>query len=201
MYVPPKFQQDDAEAWALVHEAQAGTFVIQVNGELRSVLTPVVVSDDRKTITLHLAKANPWWRDVEPGTPVLGLFLAASAYVSPTYYPSLAEIKNHVPTWNYAMVELRGTVTIHPESDWLLNQVTQLTDHFEENKLPRWWVSDAPAEYIEQQLKAIVGVEITISSIEGKAKLSQNRLDDDRESVKQHLSEGSLAEQNVSRFM
>jgi len=83
----------------------------------------------------------------------------------------------------------------------LMSQVTQLTDQFEEGKLPRWWVSDAPTEYVEQQLKAIVGVEISIASIEGKAKLSQNRLDEDRESVKQHLSDGSLAEQNVSRFM
>jgi transcriptional regulator len=201
MYVPPKFQQDAEQAWALVRQAQVGSFVIHVNGEMRSVLTPVVVSEDRQFVTLHLAKGNPWWREVVDGSEILGLFLAASAYVSPTYYPSLTENPNHVPTWNYAMVELRGTVTIHQDSTWLLEQVTKLTDRFEEGAQPRWWVDDAPSEFIQQQLKAIVGVEIAVSSIEGKAKLSQNRLDEDRESVKAHLAAGSLTEQHTSRFM
>ncbi len=201
MYVPPKFQQDQDQAWALIGEAQAGTVVIQVKGELRSVLTPVLVSEDRTTVSLHLAKANPWWRDVEDETPVLGLFIAASAYVSPTYYPSLAENKNHVPTWNYAMVELRGTVTVHQESEWLLKQVTRLSDYFEEGNEPRWSVDDAPSDYLARQLNAIVGVEITVSSVVGAAKLSQNRIEDDRESVKENLAKGSLTEQNTSRLM
>jgi transcriptional regulator len=201
MYVPVKFQQDDNEAWTLLSAAAAGTFVIQVGGELRSVLAPAAVSDDRATVTLHIAKANPWWRDVQDGTPVLGLFLAASAYVSPTYYPSLAENKNHVPTWNYAMVELRGTVTIHQDSEWLLHQVTQLSNNFEENRMPRWWVDDAPTDYIDKQLKAIVGVEISVTSIEGVAKLSQNRLDEDRQSVQDHLASGTFTEQNTARYM
>jgi len=201
MYVPGKFQQDENELWTILSEAAAGTFVIQVAGELRSVLAPVMVSEDRATVTVHLAKANPWWRDVSDGTSVLGLFLAASAYVSPTYYPSLAENKNHVPTWNYALVELRGTVTIHQDPEWLLRQVTELSNHFEEGRTPRWWVDDAPSEYLDKQLRAIVGVEITVTGIEGAAKLSQNRLDEDRQSVEQHLANGTLSEQNTARFM
>ena len=201
MYVPPKFAMDEDAAWAIVHEAGAGMLVVAKPEGLFSVMVPVVVSDDRATIRSHLAKANPWWRGVEPGTEVLGLFLVASAYVSPLNYPSRLEDPGVVPTWNYVAAEVRGRMTTHDDPEWLRRQVGLVTDTFEAGLDPRWHVEDAGEEYVQRQLRAIVGLQIDVVSIEGKAKLSQNRPEDDHDSVRDHLAQGSPAERNVARRM
>jgi hypothetical protein len=112
--------------------------VIQTPEGLASVYVPVIVSEDRRTMLSHLARANPWWKTVSDGTEVLALFLAASAYVSPNYYPSRLESPGVVPTWNYVAAEVRGRVTLHDDSEWKLNQVTRLTHHFERPYDPEW---------------------------------------------------------------
>jgi transcriptional regulator len=149
----------------------------------------------------HLAKANPWWQGVGSDTDVLALFLVASAYVSPTYYPSRLENPGVVPTWNYVAAEVRGRLTLHEDPDWKLNQVRGVTSQFERGREPEWRVDDMDPTYREQQLKAIVGIEIDVLSIEGKAKMSQNRPEIDQRSVQGHLAEGSLSEQNVALRM
>jgi transcriptional regulator len=201
MYVPPAHRIDDDAAWAVVADAGVGVFITPSADGLLSAIAPVLVAPDRSTLASHVARANPWWRAVEPGAEVLVLFLAASAYVSPTYYPSRAEQPAVVPTWNYVAAEVRGRATIHDDADWLRAQVNAVTDHFEEGLDPRWWVADAPEEYIERQLRAIVGVEVTVTSIEGKSKLSQNRSGVDHDAVRDHLGAGSLAERNVAARM
>ena len=201
MYVPPKFAVDVEAAWDVVREAGAGMLVLAGRDGLASVFVPVLISEDRTRLRAHLAKANPWWDAADEGAEVLGLFVTASAYVTPTWYPTREENPGAVPTWNYVAAEVRGRLHRHPEVEWMREQVTDLTDHFEEGLDPRWWVSDAPAHYIDQQLKAIVGVEIEVLSIEGKAKLSQNRPEVDHDSVRDHLAEGSPAERNVARRM
>jgi transcriptional regulator len=138
---------------------------------------------------------------VEPGTEVLALFLAASAYVTPSYYPSRDENPNVVPTWNYVAAEVRGSVTVHAELEWKRDQVTTLTRRFESGRDPEWRVEDLDEHYRDQQLKAIVGLEIDVLSIEGKAKLSQNRADVDREYVRDEFAKGSLAERAVAQRM
>jgi len=165
---------------------------------LASVFAPVVLDVDRATMRSHIARANPWWRQVPPDGEVLALFVAASAYVSPTYYPSLAREPATVPTWNYEMAEVRGRVIVHEEPEWTARQVRALTDHFESDRDPRWSVDDAPAPHMARQLKAIIGLEIVVDSIEGKSKLSQNRLVEDREGVRAHLAVGTLGERNVA---
>jgi transcriptional regulator len=201
VYVPPAFRVDDDEAWFVVRDAGAG-FLITPSGEgLLSVVAPVIIAPDRRTLASHVARANPWWRAVSADSEVLLLFLAASAYVSPAFYPSRESQPGVVPTWNYVACEVRGRATIHEESEWLRAQVTALTDRFEEGLDPRWWVSDAPEEYVERQLRAIVGVEIAVTSIVGKAKLSQNRPQIDHDSVAEHLADGSFAERNVAERM
>ncbi len=201
MYVPPAFEVDDDEAWAVVRDAGAGILITPSPEGMLSVVAPVLVSGDRRTIASHVARANPWWRAVSPESEVLVLFLAASAYVSPTLYPSRLEQPGVVPTWNYVAAEVRGRATVHEDPTWLRTQVTSLTDRFEAGHEPRWWVADAPEEYVERQLRAIVGLEITVGSIVGKAKLSQNRPDTDRLNVRDHFNEGSLAERNVAAHM
>jgi transcriptional regulator len=201
MYVPPAFRVDEDDAWAVVRDAGAAILVVAGPEGLLSVVAPVLVAEDRTTLASHVARANPWWRAVTPDAEVLALFLAASAYVSPSYYPSRVEQPGVVPTWNYVAAEVRGRARVHDDPAWLRAQVAAVTDRFEAGRDPRWWVSDAPDEYVERQLRAIVGVEIAVTSIEGKAKLSQNRPEVDRRSVRDRLAQGSLVERNVAARM
>jgi len=201
VYVPPKHAVDDEAAWDIVHEAGAGMLVAQSSEGFQSVFVPVIVSDDRTKIFTHVARANSWWRALKDGDEVLGLFLVASAYVSPSNYPSRFEHPGVVPTWNYVAAEVRGRVSVHDDPEWLHHQVRQLTQQFEAGRSPEWHVDDSPSDYIERQVRAIVGIEIDVTAIQGKAKLSQNRPDIDRESVRDNFAEGTPAERNVSAHM
>jgi transcriptional regulator len=201
MYVPPKHAIDEAAAWRVVREAGAGMLVVQTPEGLQSVFVPVVVSDDHTKILSHLARANSWWRSLKDGDEVLGLFLVASAYVSPTNYPSRFESPGVVPTWNYVAAEVRGRLTLHDDPEWLLRQVRLVTEQFEAGRSPEWRLDDAPGEYVARQAKAIVGVEIDVVAIEGKAKLSQNRPEVDHDMVRDNLAQGTPAERNVAERM
>ena len=201
MYVPPKHAIDDEAAWKIVRDAGAGMLVVESSEGLQSVFVPVIVNEDRTKILTHVARANPWWRAVKDDDDVLGLFLTASAYVSPSNYPSRLEHPGVVPTWNYVAAEVRGRVSVHDDPEWLNRQVRQLTRQFEAGRSPEWKVDDSPSEYIERQVKAIVGIEIDVIAVQGKAKLSQNRPDIDRETVRDNFAEGTPAERNVSAHM
>lgn len=201
VYVPPKFAIDDDEAWRVVNDAGAGMLVISSEEGLKSVFVPVIVSEDRATMWSHLARANPWWKVAKDGMDVLALFLTASAYVSPSNYPSRFENPGVVPTWNYEATEVRGRLTLHDEAEWKLNQVRELTRHFERGRDPEWLVDDLDEHYRDGQLRGIVGIEIAVVSIDGKAKLSQNRPEIDRLSVREYFLGGSLEEKNVARRM
>ena len=201
MYVPTKFSVDDEATWQIVQDAGAGMLVIAPPSGLESVFVPVIVSDDRRTILSHVARANSWWRLINDGTDVLGLFLSASAYVSPTNYPSKIEDPGVVPTWNYVAAEVRGRITVHDDPTWLNSQVRALTEHFETGRSPEWHVDDAPREYIDRQLKAIVGLKIEVVTVLGKAKLSQNRPIIDHDTVRDNFARGNLAERLVAARM
>jgi transcriptional regulator len=201
VYVPQKHAVDDDEAWQIVRDAGSGSLVVATPDGLASVFVPVVVSDDRRTITSHLAKANSWWRTVHAGDEVLALFLAASAYVTPSYYPSRHDNPGVVPTWNYVAAEVRGRVRLHDDPTWKLKQVRTLTQQFERGRDPEWRVDDLDESYRERQLAAIVGIEIEVTAIEGKAKLSQNRPAEDQRSVQRHLESGTLEERSVALRM
>jgi len=134
-------------------------------------------------VLLHLAVANPHWRTIADGSPALLVVTGPEAYVSPTFYASKAEHGRVVPTWNYSAVHLTGRLTVHTDPAWLRAQVGLLTDTMEAGRPEPWAVEDAPASYVEQMLKAIIGLELAIERIEGKAKLSQNRDEEDRTGV------------------
>ncbi len=201
MYVPPNFRVDEDEAWKIVEEAGAGLLVTTTESGLASVYVPVIVSDDRRTLRTHVAKANSWWRSLEEGTEVLGLFLAASSYVSPTYYPSRLENPGVVPTWNYVAAEVRTRARVHHDEEWKGEQTRDVTSRFERGRDPEWRADDLDPHYRATQLKAIVGIELEVLTIEGKEKLSQNRPDVDRRSVRQHFAEGTLSERNTAAHM
>ena len=201
VYVPAKHAVDVDDAWMIVKDAGAGSLVIATPQGMASVFVPVVVSEDRRTLTSHLAKANSWWRSVSAGDEVLALFLAASAYVTPSNYPSRLDNPDVVPTWNYVAAEVRGRLRLHEEPEWKLDQVRAVTKQFERGRDPEWLVDGLDETYRQKQLAAIVGIEIDVASIEGKAKMSQNRPEEDQKSIRDHFVEGTLGERNVGLRM
>jgi len=130
----------------------------------------------------HVARANPLWQRAA-NTPVLLVFRGPQAYVTPSWYPAKAEHGKVVPTWNYVVVQARGTLRVIDDAAWLRTQVTALTHSREDARAAPWQVSDAPADYIAQMLRAIVGIEVTIETLTGKWKVSQNRNEADRAGV------------------
>jgi len=135
----------------------------------------------------HLARANPFWRMLASGAQVLTLFRGAAHYVSPSWYPTKHESGRVVPTWNYSVVQVRGTIRFFEAAQWLRPLVEALTDEHERLRAAPWQVGDAPADYMAGMLHAIVGFEIEISAIEGKFKASQNRSSADRAGVREGL--------------
>jgi len=123
----------------------------------------------------HIALANPQWQTVQPGATALAIVHGPQAYISPSWYEAKARHGRVVPTWNYEAVHLTGTLTIHRDPEWLRGLVTRLTRIHEEPRARPWAVTDAPPDYINGQLRAIVGVELAITSVEAKQKLGQNR--------------------------
>ena len=139
--------------------------------------------DGQAVLRGHLARANPQWREYLPDTGALALFSGPQHYVSPGWYPSTKEHGKVVPTWNYVVVEAHGALRFHHDAEWLLENVTALTESQENLREAPWRVADAPAEFIRNMLAAIVGVELTITRLEGKWKASQNRTAADRRGV------------------
>jgi transcriptional regulator len=131
----------------------------------------------------HIAIANDQWKTALPGAQALAIVHGPQAYISPGWYESKMRHGRVVPTWNYEAVHLTGSVAFHHDPEWLRAFVTRLTSSHESGRERPWAVTDAPPEYIDGQLRAIVGVELTVTSVEAKQKLSQNRSELDREGV------------------
>lgn len=180
MYVPPANAMNDPDVTAfLAAHAAARLVTVGPDGRPDSTLLPVLVDGDR--VIGHLARANDHWTRIAPASPGLVVVSGADAYVSPGWYATKAQHGRVVPTWNYSEVQLRGAVTVHDDPDWVLDVVTRLTERHEAGREQPWAVDDAPAKYVRGRLRAIVGIELVVDSVEGKAKLSQNRSDADRE--------------------
>lgn len=128
----------------------------------------------------HVARQNDVWRAVKSGDEVLVVFRAEDAYISPNWYPSKHEFHKQVPTWNYRVVHAHGQITIHDDERYVRGLVARLTRDHEASQPAPWKMGDAPQDYIDNMLKAIVGIDIDIASLVGKFKLSQNREERDR---------------------
>ena len=126
-------------------------------------------------LTAHVARANPVWQQCKDGAEVLVIFRGNESYISPNWYPSKHETHRQVPTWNYEVVHVRGRLTVMDEEKFVRGVVARLTREHEVNEPRPWKMGDSPPDYIDGMLRAIVGIEIEIKRIEGKAKLSQNK--------------------------
>ena len=180
MYSPPfNTVADEDEIRAMVAAVGSAWFVtVDGDGAPQATLLPIMWRGD--TVIAHIAKANSQWQTIRPGAPALLIVGGPEAYVSPSWYPAKAEHGKVVPTWNYTAVHLTGTVLVHHDSDWLRTAVTELTNVHEQDRDEPWQVSDAPAAYVDGQLRGIVGLEVAVTRVEGKAKLSQNRSEADQ---------------------
>ena len=153
------------------------------------------------TLRGHLARANPQWRDVSSEVEAMAIFDGADAYVSPAWYEEKRRTGKVVPTWNYTTVLAHGSVILHHEADWLQSNVRSLVERHEAGRVDPWSVDDAPDGYVATQARAIVGIEVRISRLEAKRKLSQNRSAADVEGVIAGLGEGSTRDQAVAADM
>lgn len=189
MYIPSFNRIDDDDAMRRFVAAARSAEFVTVDSEGTPVATLLPIMWDGDVVVAHMARANPQWKTITDDSPVLLICSGAEAYVSPSWYAAKAEHGRVVPTWNYTAVHLSGTVRVHEHRDWLRDVVTRLTAVHEYVRGEPWQPSDAPEKYIEGQLGGIVGLEITVTRAEGKAKLSQNRSEDDRRGVIKGLLE------------
>ncbi|WP_298185813.1 FMN-binding negative transcriptional regulator [uncultured Pseudomonas sp.] len=196
MYTPPAFRQNDlAQLHQQISACPLATLINQgANGLLASHLPLLLAADEGEFGTLygHFARANPHWRELEQGETLV-IFQGPQAYVSPSWYPSKAEHGKAVPTWNYIAVHAHGQATLIEDSEGLLQLVSRLSAQHEAGRERPWAVSDAPPDYIDTMLRAIVGFALPIQRIEGQWKLSQNRTAVDREGVREGLNASPVA--------
>jgi transcriptional regulator len=177
MYVPAHFAMDDAAVQDLLVHHGAGDLVTASSQGLQVTMLPFVYDPDagpRGSLVGHLARNNPQWQH-SPVGEALVILRGPDAYVTPSWYASKAEHGRVVPTWNYVTAHVYGELVVHDDVEWLEGQVNRLTGKHEGGRQPSWAVSDAPPAFVAGQLRGIVGLELRISRIEAKAKLSQNR--------------------------
>jgi transcriptional regulator len=183
VYLPKHIEQNDPQALhALMRDHPLATLVSLGDDGLTADHVPLEYDAASNTLRGHVARANPVWRRAA-GHPVLAVFCGPQAYISPSLYPSKAEHHKVVPTWNYAVVHAHGPLHVVEQAPWLHALVSRLTGHHEAPRPQPWAVSDAPDDYVQQMLRAIVGIQIPVGRLIGKWKLSQNRSDADRAGV------------------
>ncbi|VVO96240.1 Protease synthase and sporulation protein PAI 2 [Pseudomonas fluorescens] len=192
MYNPNGFAIKDLhELQQQILDTRLAVVVTHDEQGLQASHLPLLFSPDQGpngTLYGHFARANPQWKALQNGAEALVIFAGADAYVSPGFYPSKAEHGKVVPTWNYVAVHAYGTAEVFSDADRLLNLVSALTDRHEAGRDQPWKVADAPADYIDGMLKAIVGFALPIHRLEGKRKLSQNRSTADIAGVREGLA-------------
>jgi transcriptional regulator len=192
MYLPRHFTQTDLAEIAAFVDVAAAANLVTFDGT-RPVATLLPVIWDRPDDWLerggygrllgHIAIANEQWQTAQPGAQALAIVHGPQAYISPAWYESKQRHGRVVPTWNYQTVHLTGTLQVHQDPEWLRALVTRLTERHESVREHRWAVTDAPPDYVNGQLRAIVGMELLITTVEAKSKLSQNRSEADQAGV------------------
>ena len=197
MYRPDMFREDRPDV--LRDAVRLIGFATLVTDGLEANHLPMLLQDGEHGQVLrgHVARANPVWKKGEGRA--LAIFLGPHAYVSPNWYPSKADTGKAVPTWNYITVHARGVIRWIDDGDWLRVHVGQLSAAHEAGREVPWMISDAPASYIDGMVRAIVGFELSIETLEGKWKLSQNRDEADHAGAREGLRRDGR--EDVARLM
>ncbi|MEN5259067.1 FMN-binding negative transcriptional regulator [Pseudomonas protegens] len=206
MYLPRAFVDEDlARLQQLILGSRLATLVTWGALGLQASHLPLLLEPGQGangTLYGHLAKANPQCAELAAGAEALVIFTGEDAYVSPSFYPSKAEHGKVVPTWNYVAVHAYGQPEVFSDPERLLKVVGGLTERHEAGRPQPWKVADAPADYLDSMLRAIVGFALPIQRLEGKRKLSQNRNVEDIAGVREGLAASAdLGDQQLSRLM
>ncbi|MBW7469478.1 FMN-binding negative transcriptional regulator [Marinobacter sp. F4218] len=199
MYIPNHFKEENQKKLKqYVRDYSFGLLVISDDEGIEANHVPFHLScrseDSLGHLQCHLARNNPVWQRIQDGARVLAIFQGPDAYISPSWYPTKAETGRVVPTWNYLAVHAQGSARIVQEPSWLKNHLHHLTDQHESEMVTPWSVDDAPADFTERLVQAIVGVEIKVETLTGKLKASQNQPAGNRAGVKAGLEAGEGAQ-------
>lgn len=205
MYQPPNFREDRLDAQhSLIRAHPLGLIITAGPGGLMANWIPCLVDADATqfgTIRCHLARANGQWRELASVEECMVVFQGPQDYVTPSWYATKRETGKVVPTWNYATVHVWGRPRVVEDDVWLRRQLDDLTQQCESDRPMPWKVDDAPADFIVAQMKGIVGIEIPITRIEGKWKMSQNRPEADRVGVLDGYREKGAAAERMARLV
>ncbi len=197
MYIPKHFEQSDPQILQnLIRSAPLASLVTLGAQGLNANPIPLYFEANEGLGLLqgHIARANPLWRDFDTQFEALAIFQGGDAYISPNWYPSKAEHHKEVPTWNYMVLNVYGHLRVQDDPVWLRVFLEKLTAQQEAKFAHPWQLTDAPEDYLQKMLKAIVGIELAITRWEGKWKLSQNKASPEYQGVMAGLSETQVAE-------
>ncbi|HEY1607993.1 MAG TPA: FMN-binding negative transcriptional regulator [Paraburkholderia sp.] len=206
MYMPAHFEESRREVLDALIDAQPfGALITHGPDGLDANHLPFEFDAARGpfgTLRAHVARSNPVWREAATSPDALVIFQGPTAYISPTWYPSKHETHRQVPTWNYIVVHAHGRIVVHDDEAFVRGLVARLTRKMEAGEPMPWKMGDAPADYITQMLGAIVGLEIEVTKLTGKWKLSQNKTPADmRNAGETLLARESDAQHAVGRAM
>ncbi|HZW26404.1 MAG TPA: FMN-binding negative transcriptional regulator [Gallionella sp.] len=192
MYIPRQFEEPNIEVIHELIRAKPLATLVTLNADgLEANHIPLMLTAGPApygVLSGHIARSNPLWQEHPADADVLVIFHGAESYISPSWYASKAETGKVVPTWNYVSVQAKGKLRVVHDAGWIRAQLESLTAHNEAGFAQPWAVADAPQEFTSKLLEAVVGIEIVITDLKGKWKVSQNRSVQDRESVANGLA-------------
>lgn len=191
MYTPRHFINSDFEQiCGLIRSHPLGVLVAHSGTGFEVSHIPFILDTEGESavrLRAHMPKKNPLYELISDLKNCVVVFQGAQGYVSPSWYKTKQEHGKVVPTWNYDVVHVHGMMSMKTDNDWLLKQLNDITNQSERNRSNSWAVSDAPEQFTERQMTALVGIEIEITDIEGKTKASQNQPIENRKSVLEAL--------------
>ncbi len=198
MYIPPQFEQPNIDVMhELIRKRPLATLVTLGSNGINANHIPLHLSltpEPFGVLRGHVARSNPIWSDLDSGIEVLAIFHGPDAYISPSWYTTKQEAGKVVPTWNYTVVHAYGSLRIIDDAAWVRTQLEALTNYNEAVFSEPWAVSDAPVDFTEKLIAAVVGIEMTITRLSGKWKVSQNQPPQNQNSVIQGLNASGQAE-------
>lgn len=199
MYIPSSFKNTDPEALSqLIATYPLGLLISHGPEGIITSPIPFLLRNNNAALSLvaHIAKANKHWQALQNNHDCLVIFTGHNNYITPNWYPTKQTTHQVVPTWNYEIVEVRGKAEVIEDSVWIGKQIEELTASMEHKRKSPWKVSDAPTEFINAQIKAVIGIEIVITEINGKWKMSQNKTAEEVAGVIRGLSDKNDAHHN-----
>jgi transcriptional regulator len=205
LYIPDAYRKDDIEDLLALIEAHPLGSIVTFRDELDANHIPFIVDRAPSGIKLiaHVSRNNTLWKEAVPGERILVIFHGAQGYISPNWYPGKQHNENQVPTWNFQVAHVHGTLSVIDDERFVRGVVARLTTKNEALQPHPWKMTDSETTYIDRELKGVVGIEVQVNRLEGKFKLSQNRNEQDWQGAIDGLAQsghGELSETMQQEF-